>query len=260
MKTQSLLLVLALIWGVHLSGQNNPPAFVRWQLQTNAGIALPLAKLKTGAITDLLIDYDDQYVYWQFITANYFFASNWGLSVTIQGNPFTDPNKNGERLLQTLAARYEQNYLVTSGPFKYGEEPNINTNIYLGVVYRKDFNKISLIPKLQIGATSFYAKRSNVYLKEINRNNHLQITYQSNRASTAHDGFTVMTGLTLACHLGKRFTLDLHTQLYGFITQFSYTEQIRNTYTEAIEVNTYDYDRINGTFSVGLGIGYKFAP
>lgn len=239
-----------------LFGQNNEQEFKRWSFHSNAGYALPFGNLKSGEITDYLIDYDYEYFYWQFLTVEYFFKNNFGINLSIQGHRFTDADQRGNLMDIKLKERFGKEYFISTSPYSYGHSANINTNLYLGVVYAKRFKKISIVPKIQVGFTSFFTHRLNVYLKEIDANTQLQIVYDFNTERLPKDYFTCLTGILTEFKLTRNLSLDFNLQSYFFKSKFKYIEEIRNTYTEEKSFKEFDYNKFIGTMSIGVGIGY----
>ena len=254
---KTIVLAILCVCSNRLFGQNNSQAYQRWAFHSSVGYALPVQRLKSGEITDFLIDYDDEYVYWQFINVEYFFKNNLGINLSIQGNTFTDADERGNLMNAALEERFGNDYFISTSPYSYGQSANINANLYAGLVYAKRFNKISFVPKIQVGFTSFFTNRLNVYLKEKETNTHLQMVYDFTSDRRPQDNFTLLTGITTEFNLTKNLTLDFHLQSSFFKTQFSYVEEIRNTYTEEKSYREFDYSKFLGTLSMGLGVGMK---
>jgi hypothetical protein len=255
-KSIRLSLVLLLLGGT-LYSQNEEPTYRKWLLQTNYGISLPFAQLKDGAITDYLVEYDDQYQYWQLFTLHYFFNPHLGVNLTIQGNMFTDEKISLEKMISELRSQYNGRYFILTVAFDEVKEINLNDHIALGVTYRKPFGKWELLSKLQLGSISFDTPFHTFYLKSKNENGYIQLDYRVKDLPAVQDCFLVMTGLLLSYQLSPRFTLDLNTQLYGFRPKFTYLEEERDTFTEVQTVNEYNYNRLITSFSLGIGIGYR---
>ncbi|MEL7222744.1 MAG: hypothetical protein AAGJ93_15590 [Bacteroidota bacterium] len=250
---EGLDLVLLCLLTIPLRGQAGSP---RWSFRSNAGTAFPLAKLKSGAITDQLIDYDDQYFYWQFAALEYYFKNNLAVCLMLQGHSFTDPKERGKRMDAVLRERFGDDYFISTSPYSFGDRLNMNANLYLGVAYAKRFRRFSLIPKVQLGFTSFFANTLNVYLKERNTNNRLQVVYDFSTLRRPQDNFTLLAGLLSEFNLSPTISLDLNLQTYFFKTRFDYEEEIRDTYTEERIRRSIDYQKVVGTLSLGLGIAY----
>ncbi len=228
----------------------------QWSVRSNAGAAFPLARLKSGEVTDQLIDYDDQYFYWQFASFEYFIKDNLALSVSLQGHAFTDADQRGMQMDAELQERFGDNYFISTSPYSFGPKLNMNANLYLGLAFAKRYRRLSLVPKVQIGFTSFFINALNVNLKERNTNTRLQLVYDFSTARRPQDNFTLLTGLLTEFQLAQNLSLDLNLQTYFFSTRFSYQEEIRDTFTEERVSREFDYRKVVGTFSIGLGIGY----
>lgn len=254
---RAITLAIVCLISNFLFGQKNEQKFYKWAFHSNLGYAKSFNNLKSGHITDYLIDYNDEYFYWQFLSVEYFFIKNFGLSLSIQGNAFTDADQRGVLMDAELEERFGAEYFISTTPYSYGQSVNINTSFYLGLVYAKRFKKISFLPKIQVGTTSFLTNRLNVFLKEMGANDRLQIAYSFSDDRRPKDNFTIMTGIMTEFNLSKNLTLDFNIQSYFFRTKFKYKEEIRNTYTEEKTFREFDYYKSISTLSVGLGIGYK---
>ncbi|MEZ4848908.1 MAG: hypothetical protein R3B93_09900 [Bacteroidia bacterium] len=89
-----------------------------------------------------------------------------------------------------LEERFGNDYFISISPYSYGQSANINANLYAGLVYAKRFNKISFVPKVQVGFTSFFTNRLNVYLKEKETNTHPPGGMISPRERRPQDNFS----------------------------------------------------------------------
>ena len=77
MKKVIIIVVLFLnLWNSTFS-QENSNTYSKWYVKPAFGLNIPLTKLLSGEITDNLFEYSDNSIYWQILSANYFFSAKW---------------------------------------------------------------------------------------------------------------------------------------------------------------------------------------
>ncbi|MEL6866977.1 MAG: hypothetical protein AAFP19_21310 [Bacteroidota bacterium] len=226
-------------------------------IRTNVGVAFPLTKLKTGDITDNLIEYENQQVFWQAINLNILF-NNIGLNLTLQLVPFQGREEREREMIATLQERYGENYIVRSEFLPpYYQPLNVNVHPYAGFSFAKRWKRWAIIPKFQIGLTSFDILPANFTIKERNVNRILAVDYDFNTQYRPQDNFTLMTGFITEFALTSHLMLDLNIQGYMFKTKFRFTETVRDTFTEEISQEEFDYTKWIHQLSIGIGLAYR---
>lgn len=158
-----------------LYGQPTTKESYSWSCHTNAGYAFPISRMKTGFITDHLIEYEDDGAYWQFVTLNFFLARPFGVTISVQGDFFTTQQKRQQSLYSAILNIYGNEYFLTEEPVYF--EKIANVSLFAGLIYQADFKRIYFAPKVQIGIKSFSNTSESVFLKKNGANSYLNIHF-----------------------------------------------------------------------------------
>ncbi|MEM1003529.1 MAG: hypothetical protein AAGH46_12860 [Bacteroidota bacterium] len=254
-----VLIFFAMLMTYHSYGQSRLQALIDGSaIRTNVGMLIPLTKLKTGAITDPLIEYENRSIYWQAVNVNVFF-NHVGINLTLQISPHIDEEDGDRQVAEALRQRFGEDYFITSNALPpLVRSINANIHPYLGVAFTKRWKRWALIPKFQLGFTSFNINPASYSLKQKDSNRLLEVAYLYNTKRGPQANFSLMMGCITEFSLTEKLLLDFNVQYFVFKSRFFYTESIRDTFTEEIEAQEFDYRNWIHMLSIGIGVGYKF--
>ena len=232
---------------------------VKWQARPSIGLNFPLKKLFNNSLTDNLIDYHDGTNYYlQVITVSYFFHKHWGVELSYQGSSSNKANgKNrGNRFAEMLLNEYGANYFITpSSGASYGNsnifEGNVGSGL-IGIIYRKEFNRFFVHPKLAFGITSFYTDWGETILKEKNSNNLLKINYSTGKLPNDH--FTTATSLVVGYKITEKIFWNIEVSASYFKTDFKYKRKVIDQSTGMISISDFSQYK-KDIFMLGIGTG-----
>lgn len=227
--------------------------------RASAGINFPLSTLLTGNNTDDLIAYSDKPAYYlQVLTATWFFRKQWGVDLAFRGSSSREIRKRDERFTQSMMRAYDDRYFVNPSTGASQGNPGILGDIerlMIGIVYRKESQRLAFYPALSFGVTSFYADWGNAYLKEKNTNNVLHVRYTP--SSGPNDHFTISPSFTLARKLTNKIFVHLDVSASWFKTDFSFTKTVTDVYTDEIQSEFETYSQAITTVSIGAGLTFE---
>lgn len=258
---KSLIVVTALLLIVSFSaqGQYVPEPemnfkFRKWYIKPAAGVNIPLTKLLGNEITDNLISYDDNSFYWQVISGNYFFDRKWGVELTCQTGISDRFLNRDKRFTRQIEGKYGNRFFVEATTenddfLVFGD--NID-RILIGIVHRVQKRKLLLMPKFLFGITPFYTNSGEAFLKEKGTNQLLHLTYEPKKVS--EENFTVAPAVTIAYRVYKKTMLNLDAMYSFYLTDFEYTESLRNTLNNRTQTRIILYDKGVSTLTVGAGL------
>ncbi|MEO0733279.1 MAG: hypothetical protein AAFZ52_10620 [Bacteroidota bacterium] len=261
MKSGLLFLLFHLGLIATAAGQD---AQSKWRVRTQVGYAIALTPYKTGAATDALISHDNDHLLAPIFRIEYQPWRRFGLIFQVQAATFTpDANRRAE-LETTLTERFGNAYFVE--PFFFGnqltESWSINANAYFGGFYVAQLKWLTLIPSLQIGTTSFDARRLTVDLKERDSNQRQRFFYERTDAgepfTATLDQFTVLGSLLVSWPVSARVSVDANVQAYIFWSELAYREELIDLFSTERTTIQLPYPTQITTLSFSLGLGYQF--
>ena len=239
---------------VHAYSQDSLRYNTRLQVNPSFGFNIPLTTLLKGDVTDPLLRVNDHYHYLQ-VSLSYFFNKHWGLTFDYRAGFSKSIGKKGDQFTELLQSQYAKDYYVTSYfPGGSDTDPKFLGQIqqgYLGAIYRLEWNHFFIYPKLAIGITSFYTDWGQVYLKQKNANDVINIQYWPNKMP--HDQFAFAASTSMGYKISKRVFINLNVLSSYYKTNITYTQTTTdlNSGQSATDIITYK----RGLLSLGLGAG-----
>lgn len=134
-----LLLLIVLQFCFKGISQDSPRLYSRWDLQPAVGFNFSNSTLKTGEITDYLIDYDFNNFYLQGLSGTFYLFRHFGVELTMQASYGAIEKQQAENFQQTLESKYGSNYFVDSErdiPTSYNGLTGEFPTYYYGLVFR----------------------------------------------------------------------------------------------------------------------------
>lgn len=226
------------------------------QAKPSTGFNVPISKLFKGEVTDHLFAYDDHSFYWQILSVTYFFQKHWGVEINFQAGSSKRISKRGDRLMQAMESEYGNNYYVTPAiQYDYNDFDIMTGHIqqgFFGVIYRMEYGRFFIYPKLGIGISSFDTDWREFYLKEKNSNTVLQVSYDSN--GRPNEYYTAGASVAVGYKLTKRVFINLDFLTSYYKTDVSYTKTTKNLASgEQVEEKSF-YKKNIFTQSFGVGL------
>lgn len=262
MKKVIIIVVLFLnLWNSTFS-QENSNTYSKWYVKPAFGLNIPLTKLLSGEITDNLFEYSDNSIYWQILSANYFFSAKWGIEFTYQAGCSQRISSRFESFKGKIEEEFGDKYFVsTSSGAEYNNFSIIGGSIergYLGLVYRYEKPNYVFLPKLLIGVTSFYTDWGSAHLKEKGSNTFYKLFYNSGERPNDH--YIIAPSFTFGYRLNRRLIANFDLLYSCYKTDIEFVKEMRNTFTEEIAIETIDYKKNIHTLSVGFGLIIELKP
>jgi hypothetical protein len=229
----------------------------KWQLNPSFGFNIPITKLLKGQTMDYMFEYDDHSYYLQVLSATYFFSKHWGLEFNYQGGSSKHIAQRSTNFLNAITAQYEKSYYILD-PYNSANDDNYNIiggyiqRGYLGIVYRIEKKRLIFYPELSIGFTSFYTDWAEVYLKEKNSNNVLDLQYST--VQMPKDNFTLAASAKIGYKISKRFSVAMDLSVSYYETNIPLTTTLTDLNSGNATVETYNYNNTIFTLSVGAGL------
>jgi hypothetical protein len=268
MIRKTILIFFALaIFTHHIYGQDSLAYTSKWQARFLFGTNIPITKLFQGSITDYLLQYDEKSNYWQILSLSYFFSKHWGLEFNYQGATSSRIRKRGDKFSASLQSEYSDKYYVNPNTlFDVGGNASSGwdiTQAYLGLIYRFETNKFYVYPKFSIGLTSFQTDWGGATLKEKNSNIEYMVSYSSSSIDSSNEpsstSFTLAPSVSFGYKITKRFYFNADVLLSYFRTNFVYTKEFTNLYTQETTSKYFDYKKNIFTLSLGAGLIWVIA-
>jgi hypothetical protein len=257
MPYRIFILLLICLQAVQVYSQDFLRYNTKWHLSTSFGGTTTLRPYFKGEVTDPLVEFDDRTFSWQWLSTSYFFKKHWGVALNIQWSYPQRAAKKVDQFNQLMQAQYENNYYVnTYAGNIYTFEPGFVGKItsgYLGVVYRKEWSRFFIYPKLAIGITSFFNNRGEVNLKQKNTNDVLGVSF---RSEGGRDFFTCSASALAGYKLSKRIFLHIEPSGAFHNTGFSYTKKTTNLNTQESTTDVISYKRNMLSVSLTAGLTY----
>jgi len=230
--------------------------YSKLHFNSSYGINIPLTNVLTGEVTDNLFDYSDNSYYWQICSASYFFSPKLGIEASIQLGFTQNTSGRADRFNAQIEKEYSEDYFVTVGSGAEYESTSLFgesvERLYFGLVYRIDKPKYVVMPKISIGVTSFYTDWGSASLKEKGTNIVYELSYDSGKRANNH--FTFAPSLTFGYKLSKRMILNMDIIYSFYKTDIEYKKELRNTFTNKITTETFDYKKNINTLTIGVGL------
>ena len=257
MPYRIFILFLICLQAVQVYSQDPFRYNTKWHISTSFGGTTTLRPFFKGEVTDPLVEFDDRTFSWQFLSASYFFKKHWGVAFNMQ---WSYPQKSAEKVdqfNQLMQAQYEKNYYVNSSAGNsYSLDPDFVGKItsgYLGIVYRTEWSRFFIYPKLAIGITSFFSNWGLVNLKQKNTNDVFEVSYK-------HDGkrdfFTFSASALAGYKLSKRIFLHIEPLGAFHNTRFSYTKTTTNLNLQESTTDIIPYKQNVLSLSLTAGLTY----
>lgn len=262
-RAATLLVLMALFLGA--SGQAIYKEFSTRLIKFSTGYTFPLSTLLNGEITDHLINYQDNSSYVQLISASFYLTPEIGMELSYQGCYGDNLHRRYNNFFNEIDEIYgEDNYFTG----KKGENiyrNNVNNNFsrgFVSIVYRIEKEPYFIIPKLGLGFTSIPSDWSEITLKEKNTNLYQRIRFDTDRISG--DIFTFAPGVSAGFRIYRHILFTVDWQYSLFRSNFSYTKESTDLYTNQKQVEIIGYEKFIHSMSVGAGIvfelNYKTVP
>jgi hypothetical protein len=257
MNTRFLSLCLLLFSACTLYGQDSTMYNARWITRPSIGVTIPLNKFLEGYITDDLIKYNDaNAIYVQVISAAYFFHDRWGVEFNFQASVFSDMSRKGERFVSAVNSEYENDFFViaSTGPGKIHSliEGDVGCG-YLGLIYRIEFGKFLIYPKLAIGLTSLDTDWGNAYLKSKNSNTVQRVRYETEDQEMMIEFATIAPSILFGYKLSRRLFANLELTTAFSPVNITYSKTTTDLYSEQATTEKYHYKK--NITRLGLGAG-----
>jgi hypothetical protein len=246
--------LLVCLQAIHAHSQDSVRYKAKLQVDPSFGFYTPLTTLLKGDDTDPLLQFNDHYHYWQALSVSYFFHKHWGITLNYQAGNSKHITKKADQFRESMESQYGKDYYVTSSTGTYDAGPKFMGHIeqgYLGVIYRLESKHFFMYPKLAIGVTSFFTDWGQVFLKQKNANDVIQIYYWPNK--NPHDHFTLAASASMGYKITKRVFINLNVLSSYYKTNISYTQTTTdmNSGQSATDIITYKRNML----SLGLGAG-----
>lgn len=229
----------------------------KWHIGTSIGGTVTLHPFFKGEVTDPLVAFDDHTFSWQYLSVTYFFKKHWGVSVNLRWSYPQKATKKADQFNKLMQAHYENNYYVTSNA---GDALSVDPGFvgkiadgYLGMVYRQEWSRFFIYPKLAVGITSFSNNRGLVNLKQKNANDIFEVAFKQNNGA---DFFTIAASALAGYKLSKRIFLHMEPLGTFYKTGFNYTKTTTNINSGETTTDVIFYKR--NVFSVSLSAGLTF--
>jgi hypothetical protein len=230
----------------------------QWQTRANFGVNIPLTKLLDGRVTDNLLEYADNSVYWQVLSISYFFHKNWAVDVNFQGMSASKISKRADVFSNSMTSEYENNYYVTpSTGATYSDFSLLGGNFergFIGLMYRHERSRWFVYPKLAFGVSSFYTDWGDAILKQKNANNVVRVSYNADKRT--NNSITWAGSAIFGYKLSKRFYLNFELMTSYYKTNISFIKKTTDLNTNAPSIENMDYKKNIFTLSLGGGLMY----
>jgi hypothetical protein len=250
--------LLICLQAAHVYSQDSLRYNTKWHISTSFGASAALQPFFKGEVTDPLIGFDDRTFTWQVLSLSYFFKKHWGVAFNFRlGFTQQKGDKINDQFNQLMQAQYGNSYYVNS---LAGDIYNIESDLegkiadgYLGVVYRQEWSRFFIYPKLAIGITSLSCARGQVDLKQKNANDVYQVFYKNTGGS---DFFTIAASALTGYKLSKKIFLHIEPLGTFYKARFNYTKTTTNINSRESTEEVIPYKR--NVFSVSLSAGLTY--
>ena len=249
------ILLLVCLQAVQVYSQDSLRYHSKFQFTPSIGSFTPLTTLLKGDATDPLVQFTDHYRYWQLIAVSFFFHKHWGIAFNYQAGYSKSMAKKDGQFKESIESQYGKDYYISPFTLSHDDDPIFLGEIqqgYLGVIYRLESNRFFIYPKLAIGISSFYTNRSQIFLKQKNANDVIEINYLPNKLP--HDHFTLAPSAAMGYKISKRIYINLNVQGSFYKTNFTYTQTTTDLNSGQSTTELIPYKRKIGSLGLGAGL------
>ncbi len=227
----------------------------RLYLRPAAMVNLDVSEFFNDEITDNFIRYRSETFYLRAISAILFVKPKLGVELCFRPGLIGNSSDRLNQLNTELKRRYEDQYFIThiDQEFLNSQEifPDL-TRLNIGLVYRHELNKFTILTRLLVGFTSFAIDATEISLKEKGTNTVLTLKYEPEDKHPVN--FTTAPALTLAYRITPKMHINFDVQYSFFKTDFKIKESLYNPLTEENNSSVYSYKKDIHTVSVALGL------
>ncbi|HYF04181.1 MAG TPA: hypothetical protein VEC36_12430, partial [Patescibacteria group bacterium] len=193
-------------------------------------------------------------------SVSYFFSDAWGLDFSYQMFITKDYYVKHDAFYDVLENRFGSDFFVS---LTADSRRDIKTGtgrsgrVLAGLMYRKRFGNLLLLPRMLIGTTFFHTNTGSAFLKEKDANNLYAISYSADKTS---QGFvTLAPTFTLGYQLFKRVVIGLDAQYSYCNINFGYEEELNTLSSSQTNVlRKIPYSQQLHTISLGAGVIFTF--
>lgn len=260
MKRLVCISLLLLATAIYCPGQNPTPYASVWQLRPSVGYNIA-GNLFIGQETDPLLQFHHNALYWQLISASWFFSQRWGIDLIYQGMHSPQIRGRDQKFRDMITGLHQDRYFVTPATGAFFEEVGLISGSFergtLGIIYRIEHNSLLLYPRLSLGVTSFYTDWGNAYLKEKNTNRVHYLSYSP--GSIPNDFLTLGVSALAGVRLSPNWLFHLDLATYWYRARLGYEKSLTDLFTleKSTETIAYRKNMINLSLGTGLIIVLK---
>ncbi len=240
---------------VSLNAQNTEKQYCRWQLTPALGYSYSHADLRLGEITDNLVQYDFNTLYYQVISGAYFPFNHFGAELLLQTAYSNDDINYNATFTNELEALYGKNYFITSSTGnKMGGVALAEGNAYryiFGLIYRTEKDKFQYQLKFRVIQQALFTNTAQVRLKQKGTNTILNLEYDFENNSS---GISIGPDIVIGYRISKYLILTADVAYYYSKPAFTYTETIANPLSGETSINKYPYEENVNLLTAGLGL------
>ncbi len=180
----------------------------QWEM-FGIGINAPITRFvpQRDNMSDWVFSYGDDFSYVQLFGASYFFDKHWGITGKIQLGFKND--YDADAFFYNLYDQYAYNYYFTIFNIE-DHRPAVFGRLYLGFIYRIEYGRFFVHPKLLVGANLLGQGGMKAELKEMNSNNVIDIKYGDYRESLKSDSRLIFSpAVSFGIKASKRLHINL---------------------------------------------------
>lgn len=232
-------------------------AYDRWMIDFGVTHQFALNDLSLDPVTDNLFSYGSA-TYIELFSGTYFFNQQWGLNLDFQLGAINDGVlEREERFQNSISDTFGDQYYITKvslTEFGRSNESSVIGGTSLGLVYRYEKARFTLLSSFDIGFRAFKVTEEAFLLKEIGTNRILNLSYTADGAS----GFltTFSPRAKLMYQVKNDFYLKLDVNYSLLVSDFIVLEEFKDTVTDELTIRRIDYGKALHT--IGFGIGFAF--
>ncbi len=257
--SKHIFLAFAIHWSILGISQDSSRLYSRWDLQPALGFNFSNSTLKTGEITDFLVDYNFNNFYLQGLSGTFYLFRHFGVELTMQASYGAIEKQQAEGFQYTLESIYGDNYFVDSErdiPTSYNGLTGEFPTYYYGLVFRIQKNRLQWKAKLMLSSITINKSSGSVTLKEKGTNNVLELIYHTSSDSPPET--IISPSLYIAYRIYERFLFHVNFIYSHTDINFSYTEKIKDLATDQSQSRVIPYSTVMRKYSVGIGATIEF--
>lgn len=257
--TLVLMLISTLIYG-----QEDSLYTFDFQLRSSVGGNIALVPVNKGYETDNLIGFEDNSVYWQFISGTIYFNENWGVDASLYSFTSDNTYRLEDKFTQIINETYGEEYFILYNSVDRGrsyEMPEYGTvrAFQAGLSYRYEKNEKFIVqPRLMFGVMVFDNINARIHLKERETNTLVRVDYSDSRST--NNAFSATLGSMIGYKFHKDWMIFAEVYYSYSYAGLEYTRETRDLYTEEVKFTTYDHPNHLSSlqFGVGLAVDLKY--